>query len=303
MGARLVKACYERWSHLDDAPFRVLVYMALRASDGDDPPTYYAGHVALAGALGRAVLDFGEDDAEAARLARSRSARAVSRAVSSLIVSGAVKVVERGSPKQHARYQLELSMELWTVSVHSSVDSDCPLSDDAGASSSMELWTPGGQTVDSCCPPEEQEEHSQTPTTHGRTSTVTQDASVRATRDARTDVSRGGVTLRVVPSQRRPSRRATSPPVASQPSLWPAAVPEERDVDRPTAVQTARDAVTRTRVANRARSARRRDLSAFSGGPGPSSLAGVDTCGCGTALDPDGSCYMCRTTPKRAATS
>lgn len=52
MGYQAVNAVMTRWTHLNDQPFRALTFMAHMAHDGHEPPTYFAGHRALALALG-----------------------------------------------------------------------------------------------------------------------------------------------------------------------------------------------------------------------------------------------------------
>ena len=91
---------YIAWGHLDDRPFRLLVYMALRARDGDAVPWYGAGHDELASiALG---LPMGTGREHLAGL------RAVTRAFTVLHQEGAVTTHRNSRPGKHARYLLWL---------------------------------------------------------------------------------------------------------------------------------------------------------------------------------------------------
>lgn len=94
MGYKLVLAAYavaERMK-LDHAPARVFVYMALRASDDDAAPVFYAGRDALALALG-----VGESP---------NGYRAVQRVMTSLRTVGVIESMKKGSPNNNSRYLL-----------------------------------------------------------------------------------------------------------------------------------------------------------------------------------------------------
>lgn len=94
MGYKLVMAAYavaERIK-LDHAPARVFVYMALRASDDDAAPVFYAGRDSLALALGVEASPNGY--------------RAVQRVITSLRTVGAIESVKKGSPNNNSRYLL-----------------------------------------------------------------------------------------------------------------------------------------------------------------------------------------------------
>ena len=94
MGARNVSAAFAMWAHLDHAPFRVLVGMALMSLD-------------QASAEGRpARVYFGGEDALVELLGRSRSA--AYRALGTLRKEGAVEVVDVGRKGHRAVYKLAL---------------------------------------------------------------------------------------------------------------------------------------------------------------------------------------------------
>ena len=83
----------------------------------------------------------------------------------------------------------------------------------------------------------------------------------------------------------------------TQPSLWPAAVREESDVDAKTAAQIAHNMIQdarRSRTTRTARATARGDVGPAAAAvesqrppPGPTCTA------CGAELDPDGTCFMC----------
>jgi hypothetical protein len=107
MGIGNVKATFARWYALPDLPFRLLIYMAARSMDDDDPPLYFAGWEELALAGGRIVPGKSDVDGEAAKARRSAEV-AVSSATKTLIKRGAVKVISRGAPGRNATYALML---------------------------------------------------------------------------------------------------------------------------------------------------------------------------------------------------
>lgn len=94
MGAKNVSAAFAMWAHLDHAPFRVLVGMALMSLD-------------QASAEGRpARVYFGGEDALVELLGRSRSA--AYKALGSLRKAGAVEVMDVGRKGHRAVYKLAL---------------------------------------------------------------------------------------------------------------------------------------------------------------------------------------------------
>jgi len=91
---------YHSWRHLDDRPFRVLAYMALRARDHDAEPWYGAGHDELALiALGLAMGTERERDA---------GHRTVRRAFTVLHKAGAIRTARHARPGRQATYRLFL---------------------------------------------------------------------------------------------------------------------------------------------------------------------------------------------------
>lgn len=94
MGARNVSAAYVLWAHLDHAPFRLLVGMALQSLDQASPEgrparTWFGGEEALTELLGR-------------------SRRMTYKALAALRASGAIEVVEVGRNRHRAVYRLHL---------------------------------------------------------------------------------------------------------------------------------------------------------------------------------------------------
>lgn len=103
MGARNVSACFTLWAHLDHAPFRVLVGMALQSLDQPS-------------AEGRpARVYFGGEDALVELLGRSRSA--AYRALGALRKAGAVDLMDAGRSKHRAVYKLHLDPLAFPASV------------------------------------------------------------------------------------------------------------------------------------------------------------------------------------------
>lgn len=96
-----MQKCYLNWRpHLDDRPFCVLAYMALRARDHDAEPWYGAGHEELATmALG---LKMGTEAERAAGF------RAVRRAFTALHKAKAVETIRHARPGKQASYRLWL---------------------------------------------------------------------------------------------------------------------------------------------------------------------------------------------------
>lgn len=94
MGAKNVSAAYVLWSHLDHAPFRLLVGMALQALDHQ-------------GKTGRpARIWFGGQDALVDMLGRSRTQ--AYEALKKLKEAGAVEVIDAGRVDHRAVYKLVL---------------------------------------------------------------------------------------------------------------------------------------------------------------------------------------------------
>jgi hypothetical protein len=94
MGARNVSAAFTLWAHLDHAPFRLLVGMALQSLDQPS-------------AEGRpARVYFGGEDALVELLGRSRSP--VYKALRALKKEGAVDVIDVGRKGHRAVYKLAL---------------------------------------------------------------------------------------------------------------------------------------------------------------------------------------------------
>jgi len=104
MGAGNVKMVFVHWGDLPGAPFRLLVYMALRSKDGERP-TFWAGRDDLAWALGKRVPT--GDDA-ASRRAREAAYQAVKEAIRTLTRRGAITTLERARPGRNAVYLLRL---------------------------------------------------------------------------------------------------------------------------------------------------------------------------------------------------
>lgn len=98
MGARNVAAVFTHWPHLGHVPFRVLVFMALVAKDGDKEPRYWGGVEALAEALGRPVRASGD--------VAHRDQVAVSSALTALVRAGAVRVLVKPVKGRRAEYGL-----------------------------------------------------------------------------------------------------------------------------------------------------------------------------------------------------
>lgn len=103
MGARNVSAAYAMWPHLDHAPFRLFVGMALQSLDQPS-------------AEGRpARVYFGGEDALVELLGRSRSA--AYKALGALRKAGAVEVIDVGRKGHRAVYKLALDPLAGTHSV------------------------------------------------------------------------------------------------------------------------------------------------------------------------------------------
>lgn len=98
MGAGNVKRVYARWGDLQGPAFRLLTYIALTVLDRDARPRCELSRESLAGGLGYETLD-------------AKADRAVTRALASLTVAGALTRAQRAAPGQRAHYWLELSME------------------------------------------------------------------------------------------------------------------------------------------------------------------------------------------------
>lgn len=96
MGAGNVAAVVTYWSHLEGAPYKLLVQMALSAKDADDPALFWGGPDMLAGALGRRPPHDAADH------------RAVRRGLKQLRAVGAITDAKRAGPGQRAEYALML---------------------------------------------------------------------------------------------------------------------------------------------------------------------------------------------------
>jgi hypothetical protein len=101
VGAANAMRVYTAWSHLDDRPLRLLIYMALRARDHDAEPWYGAGHEELATiALG---LKPPQTDRE-----REAVYRTVRRAMTALHQARAIRTTRYSAPGKQASYRLYL---------------------------------------------------------------------------------------------------------------------------------------------------------------------------------------------------
>lgn len=97
MGARNIGLVYAKWPHLEEQPFRMLVFMALHSRDRDEAPLYWGGREALAVAIGR----LGQE--------RERTTiRVVARNVEELVRAGAITKVGRAHRGRNATYRLNL---------------------------------------------------------------------------------------------------------------------------------------------------------------------------------------------------
>jgi hypothetical protein len=76
MGRENANLAYARWAHLSHVPFRLLVYMALRSIDDDNPPQFWGGREELAHALGRVVPPEPAKNDSSARAQQFRKQRA-----------------------------------------------------------------------------------------------------------------------------------------------------------------------------------------------------------------------------------
>lgn len=158
MGAGNVKAAYAIWAVLPDHAFRVLVYMALIAKDGDEPPKYWAGQESLSIALGRELPD-APQLSESERRARDATLRAISRAKQVLLDCRAITLSRAASPGRTAEYALNLRLEdLMNVGRPASYERRTPGVGDVGRLMA-ERRTPGGGTQDAQRPTEEEHEH------------------------------------------------------------------------------------------------------------------------------------------------
>lgn len=97
MGARNVGLAYAKWGHLEDQPFRMLVFMALSSKDRDERPLFWGGREALAVGLGR--LGSARDPT---------TERVVRRNVEALKQAGAITLVQRPHRGRNAGYRLNL---------------------------------------------------------------------------------------------------------------------------------------------------------------------------------------------------
>lgn len=96
MGASNVAQVLSHHADLPDAPFRVVVQMALLALDKERPPKYWGGRDHLVRAMGR-----GEDPSEA-------DYRALKRAIQVLTRRGVVAVDKHAGPGHSTVYSLHL---------------------------------------------------------------------------------------------------------------------------------------------------------------------------------------------------
>jgi hypothetical protein len=106
MGAGNVRLVFVYWGDLPGGPFRLLIYMALRARDNEPAPQFWAGREELALALGRVVpppID------ETSNRTRNKHFKAVKDATSILLGRGAVSLAQRPAPGRNAVYALHLA--------------------------------------------------------------------------------------------------------------------------------------------------------------------------------------------------
>lgn len=171
MGIRNVEAVYARWSlHLPHLPFRVLVWMAYRSLDADDPPRFWGGWEELAYAGGRMVPPRDDTDKDATR-ERAAASKAVRDAVRLLRERGAIRMTRRAAPGVNTDYSLNLFDG--TGDAHrtaSPVDNPAPPAGNGGRSPSPTVdgkRRNGGRsafaTVDAHRTPEEKEEEQDLP--------------------------------------------------------------------------------------------------------------------------------------------
>lgn len=101
MGIQLIGAAFRNWSHLNDRPFRALLYMAFKALDTGSPTTaparYFGGWVDLAGE-GLGLKDPKSVAAE----------KVCTRVVSILIKEKAIQRLVHGGKNHRAVYQLHV---------------------------------------------------------------------------------------------------------------------------------------------------------------------------------------------------
>lgn len=106
MGASNVKAVYAKWTHLDDLPFRVLLYMAVVSHDVASP-RYWAGREPLALAAGRPVPDAVRGNAGVAAQ-RKAAFKAVDRVMDTLTAAGAIVQTGSAHSGRNGEYTLNL---------------------------------------------------------------------------------------------------------------------------------------------------------------------------------------------------
>lgn len=92
MGATLVMSAYTYWTALPNAPFRLLVRMAVTAKDGDREPVAWIGQKHLATALGLPQTP--------------NSYRCVRRHLQVLIEAGAIERIEVGQLGRNSAFRL-----------------------------------------------------------------------------------------------------------------------------------------------------------------------------------------------------
>lgn len=136
MGAGNVKAAYAHWGHLDHAPMRVLVFMAVTALD-ETEPRFWGGREVLSCALGRIVAD--DTTTDPTEIAERRAAfKALDRTLAALQKAGAISVVSRPCRGRNAVYGLNLAASQRTP-VSGDQSSECtPVSGDRSGGE----WTP-----------------------------------------------------------------------------------------------------------------------------------------------------------------
>ena len=179
---------------MEGAPFRLLVWMALAVRDGEERPRCELSRQRLAEGLGYPTLTKTAD-------------RAVHRAVSSLMVVGALEVAQTKAPGRRAHYWLNLSMEKET---------------DLSPNSSTVVVGIGDRSVGGL-------ETDLSPITPSTLSSSSQEVK-RQEKDFAPQASRAPDPP---PLARRPrSKRAST----GQPALWPAAAPPTPTVTTPSAV-------------------------------------------------------------------
>ncbi|MGW3946581.1 hypothetical protein ACWEBH_10630 [Micrococcus endophyticus] len=98
MSYQAVNTVMTRWTHLNDQPIRALLFMAHMAHSDHEPPPYFAGHRALAEALGMDPH-------------HPRTSERVRRVLRTLETAGAIVAGMEGKAGQRRDYALTLDPE------------------------------------------------------------------------------------------------------------------------------------------------------------------------------------------------